>query len=132
MHVVMIFQGLEKFAGMDPLFVGQLRKAFSEVAQLARHDGPSICRQPLRNRVQVASLTDETCASRSLWNVVVLLVRKRLDILGARLDRRRFDIGGRVCMMRFDQANVIEEKLVTAGTTELAALLEEHANFRRG
>ena len=35
-------------------------------------------------------------------------------------------------MVRFDQADVVEEKLVAAGSAELAAFLEEHANFRRG
>src|ERR1700730_8215759 len=109
MHVVMIFQSLEKFAGMGPLFVGQFWKAFREIAQLARDNSPSICHQPLRNSVQVAALRYETRAGSSLWNIVFLLVRKRSDILAPRLDRRRLDIRGRVCMMRFDQTNVIKE-----------------------
>ena len=38
----------------------------------------------------------------------------------------------RVGMMRFDQADVVEEKFVAAGRAELAAFFEEDANFRRG
>ena len=34
--------------------------------------------------------------------------------------------------MRFDQADVVEEKLVAARSAELAAFLEEDANLRRG
>jgi hypothetical protein len=132
MNIVVIFQRLKKFPNTSSFLVAQIRKAFREVAELARDNVPSICRQPLRNCMQVASLTDETRPNRALRNIVVLFVRKRFDILGTRLDRRRFDIRGLVCMMRFDQADVIEEKLVTAGRAELAALLEKDANFRSG
>ncbi len=132
MHVIVIFEGLKKFTGVGPLFVGQLGKVFREVPQLACDNCPSICRQPLRNRVQVAALSDETRTAGSLWNIVALSMRKRFDILRAGFDRGRFDVRVRVRMMRFDQADVVKEELVAAGSADLAAFLKEHANFRSG
>jgi hypothetical protein len=130
MDIVVIFQRLEKFSGASAFFIAQVREVFRAITQLAGDDCPSVSRQPLRNGVQVVPLSNETGTRRAFRDIIVFHVRKRLDILRARFDRRRFDIRGRIRMMRFDQANVIEEKLVTARRTKLAAFLEEHPNFR--
>ena len=47
-------------------------------------------------------------------NVFALLMRERLDILRAGFDRGRFDVGGGIRMVRFHQADMIEEKFVAA------------------
>lgn len=49
----------------------------------------------------------------------------------ARLDRRFFQIGSAFRGVRFNQADVVEEKLVAARGAELA-FFEKHADFRRG
>ena len=77
------------------------------------------------------ALRDEARAGRFCGNVVVLGVRERLDVLRAGFDRGRFDVGAGVGVMRFHEADVIEEKLVAARRAELAAL-EEDANLGRG
>ena len=50
---------------------------------------------------------------------------ERLDFICAGLDRRRFEIGARIRMVRLDEADVLEEELVAARSAELA-LFEEH------
>jgi hypothetical protein len=80
--------------------------------------------------MQVAPLRDETRPGGSFWNIVVLCVRKGLNILSSGFDCRRFDVRSGVGMVRFDQADVVEEKLVAPGRAELTALLEKDANFR--
>src|SRR3954468_17923093 len=47
MHIIVVFEGLEKFAGMLPLFVGQFRKALCDVAELARDHRPPVAGEPL-------------------------------------------------------------------------------------
>src|ERR1043166_8958270 len=99
MHVVMVFQGLEKFAGASALFLVQFRKVFREIAELAGDNGPAIGGQPLRNRMQVRAFRDETGSGSSLGNIVVLAWRERLDILRASLDRRRLHVRARPGVM---------------------------------
>ena len=50
--------------------------------------------------------------------------RQRLDVLRAGFDRRRLDVRAGIGMMRFDQADVVEEELVAAGRAELAPFLK--------
>src|SRR5689334_15451127 len=82
--------------------------------------------------MRIGAAGDEARAGRSFRNVVVLLVIKRLDFLRARLDRCRLDVATGGGLKGFDQADVIEEKLVAAGRSELTALLEEAADLRSG
>ena len=92
MHVVVIFQSLEKFAGVNALFLSQLRKIFRDVPQLARDHGPSIFSQPLRNRVQIGALGDEAGARGLFRDIVIFCGRKRFNILRAGFDRGLFDV----------------------------------------
>ena len=65
--------------------------------------------------MEIAALGNETRAGRSFGNIVVLRVRKRLDVLRVRFYGRGFDVHIRVGMMCVHQANMIEEKLIAAG-----------------
>ena len=51
MHVIMVLQRLEKFAGVGALLVGQFRKAFGDITELTGHDRPAIGGEPLRDGV---------------------------------------------------------------------------------
>src|SRR5438093_674195 len=132
MDIVVIFHCLEKLGGTSSFFIAQLRKALGEITKFARDNGPSIRGQPVRNGAQVGTFRNETRASCAFRNIVVLLMRKWFDILRTGFYRGCFNVRGRVRMMGFDQAGVVEEKLVTAGSAELAASLKKHTNFRRG
>src|SRR5256885_16395434 len=94
-------------------------------------DGPAVGRRPLGAGVQTGSCGDEARARRSFGNIVVLRVRERLYILSVRFDRGRFNVSGRIGMMRVDEADVIEEKLIAAGRAELAAFFEQDADLGR-
>ena len=81
--------------------------------------------------MQVGPLGNETSARRAFWNLSIVGMRERFEILRASFDRGRFDVGRGVGMMRFNEADVLEEKFVAARRAQLAAL-EEDADFRRG
>ncbi len=74
---------------------------------------------------------DEPRAGRACRNVVILLVAERLDLVRARLDRRRLDVRAGIGVVRLHQADVIEEELVAARSAELA-LFEKDAYLRSG
>ena len=58
-------------------------------------------------------------------------MRQRFHLVRTGLDGGGFAVNGRIGMMRFDEADVVEQKFIAAGGGELA-LLEQHADFRRG
>src|SRR6187551_180769 len=62
MHIVVVLEDLEEFAGMLPLFVRQFWKTLGDVTELARDDRPAIRREPLRDCMQIAPLGDEARA----------------------------------------------------------------------
>ena len=109
----------------------KLRESFRDVTEFAGDDRPAILRQPLRDGVQSPRSVMKRAPAVPSGNVVVLR-GEAARLLRAGLDRRRFDVGARIGMMRLDEADVIEEKFVAAGRAELAAFLEEDADFRRG
>ncbi len=74
---------------------------------------------------------DEARPAGTPWNVVVLLVGQRFDFIGPGFDGGSFNVAGRVGVMRLDEADVIEKKLVAPACTQLA-LFEEDADFGRG
>ena len=106
-------------------------KLLGHVTEFAGHHGPTVLRQPLRGRMHRCPVEDEARAGRAVRNVVVLLVSQRFDFIRAGFNGRGLDVRAGVGMMRLDEADVIEKKLVAAGVAELA-LLEQHADFRRG
>ena len=56
---------------------------------------------------------------------------QRLDFVGSGFDGGCFEVNIRIRVMRFDQADVVEDELVGARRGQLA-LAEQHAEFRRG
>ena len=92
MHVVVIVERLEKFADLLPLHVGKFRAILRQMAEFARHHRPAILRKPLRHRARRRAIGDETRALAIRRDVVVLLVRERLDFIRASLDGRLLDV----------------------------------------
>ena len=74
------------------------------------------------------AIGEETGRGMIGWQVVVLLVREGFEVVGARLDRRRLEIGGAVGVVSLDDAHVVKEELVAAGAAEVA-LLEKHPDL---
>ena len=121
--VVVVVERLQKFADFGALRVGQFGKLLRNVADFARHHRPAVWRKPFGNGVNRRAVADELRAGRAFGNVVVLLVRQRFHFVRAGFDGGGFAVNGRVGMMRLDQADVVEQKLVAAGGAELALLL---------
>jgi hypothetical protein len=130
-HVVVVLKQLEEFSHLGAFVLAQIRKIFGDIPELARYHCPVVLRQPLRDSMKITGCSRETCAGRAFRNVVVLRRSERLDLLRAGFDRGGFTVGGGIRVMRFNQPDVIEKKLVTARRPELAAL-EENADLWPG
>src|SRR5438270_4978533 len=125
MDIIVIFEGLEKFAGLCALLVGQLRKTFRDVTELAGHDGPAVRRQPLGDGMQIAALGNEARAGCSFRDIVILRWRERLNVLSICFDRGRFNIRIRIRMVRIDESDMIEEERDAARRADLTSFLGE-------
>ena len=73
---------------------------------------------------------EEARARDAFRHIVVLRVRERFKLVRASFDRRRFQITRGVRVVGFDDAHMVEEKLVRARAAE-DAFLEEHAHLGR-
>lgn len=128
MDIVVIVKMLKKFADFGFLFVRQLRDIFGNVTHFAGDDCPTIFGEPLRDEVNRGAVGNETSARCAFGDIVILLMSQRFDLIGPGFDGSSFDVTGWIFMMRLDETNMIEEKFVTAGGTELA-LFEEDTDF---
>ena len=131
MDVVVFVEGLQELADFLLLVFGQFGEHFGNVADFAGDHRPAVGRKPFGDGADVGAFADEFRAGRILGDVVVLFVRQRLDFVGPGFDGGGFEVDVRIRVMRFDQADVVEDELVGAGRGELA-LAEQHANFRGG
>ena len=84
----------------------------------------------MRHRVEVGPLGRETSAGSAFRNLGIIGMRERFEILRTSLNRGCLDISLSVGMMRFNKADVFEEKFVAARRAQLTAF-EEDADFWR-
>lgn len=108
MHVVMIFQCLQKFAHLNAVGFAQLWKTLRNVTKFACHHRPVVLAKPLRHRVQIGPLGCETGARSALWNLGIIRMRERFEILCARLNRGGLNISRSVGVMRFNKTDVLK------------------------
>src|SRR3954471_11692400 len=69
MDVVVILQGLEKLARVPALFIGQIRKTFRDISELAGANRPAVRREPLSDGVEITALGNKARADHALRNV---------------------------------------------------------------
>ena len=131
MHIIMFVERVEKFADFILLRLGEFGKLLRNVANFARHDRPAVGGKPLGNCVDGCAFANEFRTRRAFGNVIILFVREGLDFIRAGLDCSGLAVNVRVRMMRLDEANVVEQKFITARCGELA-FFKKHADFRRG
>src|SRR6185295_13533413 len=98
MHVVMIFQGLQELGGLRSFFFIQFWNIFWEIAKFACNNGPPIGGQPLGYSMEVRPFSDKAGARYVFRDVVILLMGKWINILGASFNRSRFDVRRRIRM----------------------------------
>jgi len=87
--------------------------------------------QPDGDGMHPGAIRDKPRTLGALGNVIVFRMGQRREIVGARLDGRGLEVGVGVGRVRLDEADMVEKELVAVGRAE-HALLEEHADFRRG
>jgi hypothetical protein len=73
-HVVVILECLQKFAGFDALRFIELRKTFGDVTELAGGNGPAILGEPSRDGMQIGAPGDEACAGAPLGTSSLSLI----------------------------------------------------------
>ena len=132
MDVVVILDTLEELAHLGPLGVGEGGEILCDVAEFAGDDAPAVLGEPLGCGMEIGAAGGEARASAVGGNIVVFGVGKGFDVLGAGLDGGCLDVSGRIGVVGFHNANVFKEELVAAGRSELAAVLENHPDFRGG
>ena len=115
MDVVVVVERLQELADFGALRVGEFGKLFRDVTEFARHHRPAVGRKPFGNGGYGGAVANEFCAGRAFRNVVVLFARQRLDFVRPSLDGGGFAVNFCVGMMRLDEADVVEQKLVAAG-----------------
>src|ERR1035437_6315857 len=131
LHVFVVFELLQEFADLGARGVVEFGVILREVADFRGDNGPAVLLEPGADRMHGGAFGDEAGAGVVFGNVVVLLVRKRLEIVGARFDGGGFAVDVAVGVVRLDEADVLEEKLVAAGLAEHAPL-EKVADLGRG
>ena len=109
----------------------QFGKNFWNKADFAGDDGPAVGGEPFGDGCDFGAFADKFCAGGVFGDVVVLLARQGLDFVGSGFDGGCFEVDIRIGVVRFDEADVIEDELVGAGRGELA-FAEEDANFGGG
>ncbi|MDB6172810.1 MAG: hypothetical protein JWL59_2121 [Chthoniobacteraceae bacterium] len=133
MDVVVVFERLKKFTYLSAMFVADFREIFGHVSKLAGDNGPAVLDQPLGGGMQIGPLGDKPGAGPIGWNVVVFLVGKRFDILGAGFNRGGFNVDiGAGGVMGFDQADMIKKEFIAAGGSKLTRIFKYHPDFRGG
>src|SRR3954451_3515493 len=81
--------------------------------------------------MEILVLGEEPRARAVRRDVVVLLVRERLDIPRAGLDRRLLDVRAGIARVRLSNPDVLEEELVAPGDAELPFLKQDAHLGRR-
>lgn len=125
MDVVVVVEGLEEFADVGAVLLGEFGVDFGEVAHFTGDDGPAVFGEPLGDGVEGGAVGDEACAGGGFGDVVVLEVGEGFDFVGSGFDGGGFDVcacGGGV---GFDEADVVEEEFVASGGAELSGFEED-------
>src|SRR6185436_9995623 len=130
-HVVVIIQRLKKLADFRPLFGSQFRVTLGQITGFAGDNRPTVLLKPFGDGMNRGAIGNEPGSGRAFGDIVVLLGRQDLDFIGAGFDGGLFAIRVRLRMIRLDQPDMFEEKLVAAAGAELA-FLEQESDFGSG
>ena len=112
MHVVVIFQRLQKGADLRALLIFQVGIIFGYVAELAGDHRPTVLLEPVGHAMHGGALRQKSRTAGSLRNVVILLGAQWLHLIGPGLDRRRLPVSVRFSMMRLHNAHLVKKEPV--------------------